>query len=531
MTTTFRRFGRMSRSSAGILGIAIEAAFFLVPAPHRLQGQTLGTIRFPTSGNSEAQPHFIRGVLFLHSFEYDAAARAFREAQKSDPDFAMAYWGEAMTYNHPVWNEQDLKAAREALGRLGPAPMARSAKAPTPRERAYLQAVEVLYGDGPKPKRDTLYSEAMAELARQYPDDHDAQTFYALSLIGLGQGTRHIPTYERAGVIASEVLKQNRDHPGAAHYIIHAYDDPLHAALGLEAARAYSKIAPDAAHAQHMTTHIFVALGMWDDVVSQNEIASGHDHSAWRPGHYTSWLGYGYLQQGRYSDARKQLETVRSNVGAAAARPARASLISMRAHYIVNTQRWDDPVLKWEVDTTGIHGMQLVDAFVRGMAALSKGDRSAAEGHLARIAGASRKASPEDDDYPVILEKQLRALVRLAEGSRDEAVALLREATKLEDAMPLEFGPPAIAKPTHELLGETLMKLGRPAEAAREFERALELTPKRAIALLGLARAAVATGDRATAARTYSELLGIWHRADADLPALSEAVRMSASSR
>lgn len=518
----------MSRFSIGlIVALVIEAAFPVLPALH---GQTLGTIHFPTSGKSQAQSHFIRGVLFLHSFEYDAAARAFREAQKADPDFAMAYWGEAMTYTHPVWDEQNLEAARTVLGRLGPTAMARDAKVPTPRERAYLRAMEVLYGDGPKARRDTLYSEAMAGVAKQYPDDHEAQTFYALSLIGLGQGTRHIATYERAGVIASEVFKRNRDHPGAAHYMIHSYDDPLHAALGLDAARAYSKIAPDAAHAQHMTTHIFVALGMWDDVVSQNEIASGHDHSAWRPGHYTSWLGYGYLQQGRYTDARKQLETVRSNMGAAAARPARASLISMRAHYIVNTERWDDSVLQWTIDTTGIPGMQLVDAFVMGLAALKKGDRSATEGYLARIAAASRDTS-QDDDYPHILEKQLRAMIRLSDGDGDEAIALLHEAAKLEDLMPLEFGPPAIVKPTHELLGETLMKLGRPAEAAREFERALELTPRRAIALLGLARAMDAAGYRATAARTYAELRGIWHRADGDLPALAEAVRMSASSR
>ncbi len=269
-------------------------------APLAAQSHRLGTIAFPNSGPKAAQPPFIRGVLLLHSFEYDDAAAAFREAQRLAPGFALAYWGEAMTQTHPVWNQQEVDSARAILARLGPTPEARSARARTRRERGYLEAVEILYGDGSKPRRDTLYSAAMGRLAAAYPSDLEARAFYALSLLGLSQGTRNVPTYMRAGALAEEVLRRNPDHPGAAHYVIHAFDDPAHAPLGLPAARAYSKIAPGAAHAQHMTSHIFVALGMWDETVDANVAALGPNRPAWTPNHVSAWLDYAYLQQGRH---------------------------------------------------------------------------------------------------------------------------------------------------------------------------------------------------------------------------------------
>src|SRR5256884_722562 len=342
------------------------------------QTQHLGTIDFPTSGPPAAQNAFIRGVLLLHSFEYQDAARAFREAQRIDPGFALAYWGEALTYTHPLWDEQDVNAARASLLRLGPTSEARRAKAPTPRERAYLDAVEILYGDGPKARRDTAYSRAMERLVARFPTAREAQVFYAASLLGLGQGVRNVPTYMRAAAIVGRVFRDNPDHPGAAHLLIHCYDDPIHAPLGLAAARAYSKIAPDAAHAQHMTTHIFLALGMWDEVVSQNEIASGRDSSAWTPHHYTWWLGYGYLEQGRYGDALRHLERMRRNADWTTGHGL-ALLAQMRADYVINTQRWDSPSLQWRIDLTHARSRARAEAaFVAGFSALKRGDRAAA---------------------------------------------------------------------------------------------------------------------------------------------------------
>ena len=233
----------------------------------------LGSVSFENSGAPAAQESFLAGLAQLHNFEYPAAAELFRRAQQIDPGFAMAYWGEAMTYNHPVWMEQDRGAARKALARLAPTREARVARAKTPREQTYLRAVEILYGDADKQACDLAYADAMAELHRAYPDDPDAAAFYALALLGTAHEGRDFTIYMRAASIVEPVFRDHPNHPGAAHYLIHSYDDPVHAPLGLRAARAYSRIAPSAGHAQHMTSHIFFGLGRWDDAIAAGEKA------------------------------------------------------------------------------------------------------------------------------------------------------------------------------------------------------------------------------------------------------------------
>ncbi len=515
------------------LVLALAAA-----SPVAAQSPRLGTISFPNSGPRAAQRPFLRGVLLLHSFEYDDAGAAFREAQRLAPGFALAYWGEALTLTHPVWNEQDLDSARAVLARLAPTPAARRAKAVSPREQRYLEAVEILYGDGAKARRDTLYSAAMGRLAAAYPADLEAQAFYALSLMGLSQSVRNVPAYMRAGALAGEVFLKNPDHPGAAHYVIHAFDDPAHAPLGLRAARAYSKIAPGADHAQHMTSHIFVALGMWDETVTANETAVGADRTVWPPGHYTAWLGYGYAQQGRLAEARRLLETVRPNLGDPPRPSRRTYLLTMRAHYLVLSERWSDSVVAWPLDGTGVSGVpRAMDAFALGYAALRRGDRPAADSLLRALTALADTAAPANDRYggnpvvPGILATELRALARAADGAGDEAIALLREAAGREAALPLEYGPPDLVKPPRELLGELLLAQGKAAEAQREFTNALALTPRRTQSLLGLARAATAAGDAAAASQALAELRAIWRRADADLPGLDEVTKQSAQAR
>lgn len=491
------------------------------------QAQTLGTISFPNSGNAAAQKPFIRGVLFLHSFEYERAAAAFREAQQADPGFALAYWGEAMTHTHQVWNEQNLPAAHAILRRLAPDPAARRSRAATHREQMYMDAVEALYGEGTKPKRDTLFARAVERLTAAHPDDDEAKVFHALALLGLNQGVRETTAYMRAGAIAEEVLRRNADHPAAAHFVIHAFDDPVHAPLGLWAARLYSRIAPEAPHAQHMTSHIFVAMGLWDDVVSQNIVASGHNHGAMRAGHYTSWLGYGYLQQGRYGQARKHLETVRANVATPARRGEQPSLVMMRAHYLIDSERWNDPVASWDLGATEmLPDVRAADAFASGYAGLRTGDRTRLRWAAATL---GKFVRGEGITGPRILALELHAALLADRGQTDSAITLLREATTLEDAMPLEFGPPAIVKPAHEFLGEVLLGAGRAAEAQREFVRALELTPGRSRSLLGLARAAAANGDLDASRRAAQHLLRNWHSADADVPERGEMERLAAS--
>jgi tetratricopeptide (TPR) repeat protein len=291
---------------------ALVLLLVLTPCPGvAAQTTGLGSVSFPTSGSARAQPAFLRGLALLHSFEYDDAADAFREAQRLDPGFAMAYWGEALTYDHPIWGQHDSTAARAALARLGDTPKARIARGKTPRERAYLEAVEALYGEGALQARYRAYEAAMERVQERYPDDLDAAALHALSLLTIRpEGVTDLRTTVRSAAISEAVLRRNPTHPGATHYLIHAYDDPVLAPLGVAVARRYARIAPRAEHALHMPSHIFVQTGSWDEAVASNE-AAWTASKAWvkrkKLGnseldlHAAQWLHYGYLQQGRFT--------------------------------------------------------------------------------------------------------------------------------------------------------------------------------------------------------------------------------------
>ncbi|MGB5879364.1 MAG: hypothetical protein WBH85_04975, partial [Thermoanaerobaculia bacterium] len=345
----------------------------------------LGRIDFPNPGSPEAQDEFIRGVLLLHSFEYEDAREAFQEAQRIDPAFALAFWGEAMTHNHPLWAQQDSEAALAAMARLAPTTEERLARVSTDRERGYLEAVEILYGEGDKEARDLAYSQAMARLAERYPEDLEARSFYALSILGTVRA-RDFRTYMRAAAIAEEVFAQNPQHPGAAHYLIHSYDDPVHAPLGLRAARAYAGIAPAASHAQHMISHIYTALGQWDEVIEANQkaVAVSEDRLrrkgqplAHRSHHALLWLEYGYLQQGRFEEAKQTLATMADD---ATASPDLGNLwhyAQMRAAYIVADPGRADATPPMELAGVAL-GAVAADALATGLEALSRGDLEAA---------------------------------------------------------------------------------------------------------------------------------------------------------
>ncbi len=484
------------------------------------QEPRLGRINFPTSGSATAQESFLRGVLYLHSFEYDSAREAFRAAQESDPQFTMAYWGEAMTRNHPVWNRRYRAQALAALTKLGATAEARLATAPTERERMYLLAVETLFADGPKAERDTAYMYAMQDISLRYPEDLEAQAFYALSLLGLNQGVRDYSSYMKAAAVAQDVFRANPQHPGGAHYTIHAFDDAPHAPLGLRAAWAYSDIAPAAPHALHMTSHIFLALGMWDQVVERNEKAVELTHRG--PGHYTAWLNYGLIQQGRYRDAVDRLVAAWGNLPDDARPGQRSYLVGMRAHYVFGSERWDDQVLGWEIEVADAgRRTRAIEAFTQGYAALRLGRRETAGhflGQLRTIADEpGEDETPNAAATPRILQLELEAMLAYDAGQVDQALLAARKATRLEDGLPLEFGPPDIVKPSHELMGELLLELNRPTEASREFQAALLMAPKRARSLLGLSVAADRAGDGQTAARAEAQLDLIWHRADPEV--------------
>lgn len=481
-------------------------------------GEQFGHVSFANSGTPAAQSDFLKAMALLHDFEYPAAAAAFRRAQSTDPGFAMAYWGEAMTFNHPLWAQQDLKAARTALEKLAPTAAARRVKAKSDREKAYLDAVEILYGEGSKEERDLRYASAMAKVHESYSDDVDATAFYGLSILGTAHAGRDITTYMRAARVLEEAWTDNREHPGLVHYLIHSYDDPTHAPLGLRAARIYSRIAPDAGHAQHMCSHIFLALGMWQETVQANLAAiaavdrmrAAQSRSFIRCGHYPSWLGYAYLQLGKINDARNTLSACRSSLDSAAAmdHPGMSmdpddsltgSFANMRLRYLLDSEDWRGEIASWPEPKNAGPGARLDFAYVKVLLAIELGKAADVQKALDEFEAVSREvvesetrranANPSYRLRPGILLLQARALFAEREGDMANSEKLLREAIIIEETLPIDFGPPVIEKPTHELLGQFLLRRSRKDEARDEFKKALARTPGRRSAEQGLAAA------------------------------------------
>src|SRR5262245_42449885 len=311
----------------------------------------------------DARNLYARGLTALHLFEYEDANEAFVKAQRVDPDFAMAYWGEAMTYNQTLWRREDIAAARQALARLAPSPEARAAKARTATEKGMMTAVDVLFGEGDEVTRHRQYADAMARLHTADPANPDVAALYALALLGTmsrslighddvhegrSQGLAGSDVQARVSSILGAVLKSNPEHPGALHYLIHNNDDPEHARLALDAARALTRVAPDSSHARHMPSHVFLQLGMWSDAETADRSAFAASQ-AWvtrkslgpavRNYHALSWLEYALLQRGRYRDARAtlgELEPVAKGTGQVL---LLSDLASMKARFVVETRR------------------------------------------------------------------------------------------------------------------------------------------------------------------------------------------------
>ena len=459
-----------------------------------LQAQELGSISFPNSGSADAQKPFLRGVAALHSFWYDEAADAFREAEAIDPAFALAYWGEAMTYNHPIWMEVDLAAGQKVVAKLA------TLDAKTPREAGYVNAIRVLYGSGKKQERDVAYEQAMEQLALANSGDAEAQAFHALSILGLRAADEPDARKQiRAAAILEPLYAANPLHPGVLHYLIHAYDDPLHAPLGLRAARTYAKVAPAAFHALHMPSHIFLQLGMWKETIASNErsyavskewVARKKLPRTKRDLHSLQWLMYAYLQESRFEDAKNLLAEIAPADGEDGRE--RTTRATMQARYAIESGDWsvlpetlDVPVASTETPHAGCAakpygGDSSPLAFAFGLAAVARGDAAAAKAALAQL-GVLRAAKKDDVAARTVdvMSKELEASLAAASGDMKAALELAASAVALEERLGSPSGPPDTIKPANELYGELLLQSGNATLAAKQFQRSLERTPNR----------------------------------------------------
>lgn len=471
----------------------------------------LGEINFPTSGSAAAQKVFVKGVLLLHSFEYDSSRTAFQEARRLDPSFAMAYWGEAMAWNYSIWGEQNRKAALSVLSLLAATPAERRSKAPTEREKLYLSSVELLYGDGDKAARDRAYSNAMADIVLRYPDDLEAKAFYSLSILGLSDDARNTENYVRAAAVAEEVYQKNPRHPGALHYLIHAYDDPLHAPLGLRAARVYGTVAKSASHAQHMPSHIFFALGMWDEANAANEAAMKTARDAGVGGyHPLHWLVHSYLQLGRDADAAKLIALVEGDMQKHTPPSAgvRSTLAMCRATWLVEASHPETMLALDPVDTTGITaivefvGLDLAIGLTHLRQKEIAGAKRDLERLRQRIATGKASMSSKGDvvsRYNVVtesqlasalvMERELDAAIEFAAGNRKLGLIKIVEAGEAEDKLAFEFGPPVVVKPVWEAAGEMYLEAGQKKEAIAAFQKCLKKYPNRRWSNEGLRKA------------------------------------------
>jgi len=521
-------------------------------------GDGLGQVHMGTSCAPAVSRDFDRALALLHNFWYARALEGFKAVIRRDPDCGLAYWGAAMTYNHPFWDaptSKDLAAAwslvQEGM-RVVP---------DTGRERLYLEATAALYrgaGAGPKAARDSAYRDAMRTLHERYPDDN-SKLFYGLSILGsIREGTTGFEQEAIAAALFEEVYDHNPQHPGVLHYRIHVYDDPSHAAMGLAAARAYAKAAPAVPHAQHMPSHIFTRLGYWDESAATNEnawrsseadVRRAGEGGEYRDFHSLNYLQYAYLQQRRFRDAWRTTDIIKRQYQALPskttspdnpdleakhvrgrtiyAQPDRVAYgyFDMVARYIVEAGAWQK--VKTVPLVASSRDFVAMKAQLDGMAASQRDDAAAAKAAAGIIVAlvAQPDRHPFAQKIIMIQAAEAQALAARAAGDTAGALSRMEEATALEDSISALSQPPYPILPAHELYGMMLLELHRPADARKHFEETLRRTPGRAKAVYGIARAAEALGDRQTAIERYTEFLTLWKRADRDRPELATARR------
>ena len=493
----------------------------------------LGTVRFSNSCDPKVQPAFERALAMLHSFWYNAAERAFDDIFTQDPTCAIAEWGyAAILMDNPLSGVgpslDNAKKAQAAIER------ARKAGAKTERERDYIEAVAAYYDNWegrPEKERQISRSKAFEALAAKYPADDEAQIFNALYIAGTqSQADQTYAAYLKAAGILEEQFKKHPDHPGVAHYLIHSYDAPPIANKGLEAARRYAGIAPDAPHALHMPSHIFTRVGAWEDSIASNLRSAVVSKAADQPDgsyHASDYAVYGYLQLGRDEDARRLIEEAmrvkESNMKRFASPYAMAA---MPARYALERGDWQAATRLQPVVSPFPH-VDAITYFARALGDLRSGDVAAAEKEAANLA-ASHKALEDAKNRYWATEVEIQRLaiagwIAHKQGNAEEGLKLMRAAADLEDRNEKHIVTPGRIVPARELLGEMLLEQKQPALALKEFETSQLREPNRFRNLYGSAIAAEAMGDRAKAAFYYDRLVKLAAKSDANRPEIVRA--------
>jgi len=534
---------------------ALGAETSVVPEPGDLR--TAGTVDFPVSCAPAAQAEFIRGVALLHSFFYEEARRIFTDVAAKDPTCAMAQWGIAMTWWHPIWTPptpDEMSAGKAAADK------AMAMKAGTDRERGFITALDVYYNTpdspttgevgqschGPVGPRDRViaYEKAMRELYNRYPDDVETQTFYALAVLAVGYATPTDTTLSdqlRAARILEKLWKNNPHHPGVVHYLIHSYDYPALAERGLAAARSYSSIAPWVPHALHMPSHIFTRLGMWDESIAANRNAAdaARAYAAMRHReateveelHDLDYLAYSYLQEAQDTKAKEIVDfaaTVRKTNPELEFIAAYA-LAAIPSRYALERNAWSDaaglriPALPHWSSFPFLEGLiEYAHALGRARSGDLEGARKAMD-RMRQLRDAT--TDPKFDYFKRQLDQQMQAAsawVAYGEGKKEDAVNLLRRAADAEDILGKHPVSPGALVPAREQLGDLLLKLDRPEEAQREFEAALKIYPGRFRGLYGAAQAAEQIREKEKAHRYYAKLTAQTAKADGSRSELAQ---------
>jgi tetratricopeptide (TPR) repeat protein len=510
---------------------------------HQHADQHRGAIDFPVTCSKEAQAEFNRAVTLLHHMTYPQAREAFERVAAIDTRCAMAHWGVAMTLFQPLW---PTRPRPEALRRgWEEVQKAKSLQPPTERERLFVAAAESFFLEPESSDywlRIRRWEQAEEKVYAAFPEDPEAAVFYALAHLATTPSNTISRTHaDRAAEILLRVYKQNPDHPGAMHYLVHANDVPGRERELLEVTRKYEAVAPDNPHAIHMPTHIYTRLGDWDAVVRGNLRAADaalkypageHGEFVWDEfPHAVEYLVYAYLQKGEDDKAAAQLKRLRTTARLEPSFKTAFHLSSTQARYALERRAWNEAAslvprepadLNWDRFTWA----EAVVRFARGLGAahLEKADEArAAILRLEELEGATRKSGEELFARNIrVLRLELSAWLAHTEGQREPGVALMREAAELETSTPKHAVTPGPTLPAHELLGDLLTEQKQPAEALAAYKRSLELYPNRFNSLLGAARAARALGDKAAARAFYQELLRVADKGTRR-PAMKEA--------